>query len=92
LPPLYRPFTDYPAFSATCAKALKEERGKNDFMASISAFRGFLQNQGGPMAAPKYSLFVERRFLDKLLFSEGKWLEAHGWGPKEKRKRCATVS
>jgi hypothetical protein len=61
-----------------CAEALKEEQGPvNDFAPKIEEFRKFINRENGPMAASDIinSSFIERRFLDKLMLQEGKWVK-----------------
>jgi hypothetical protein len=76
-PRLDHPYTHYASYSASCAKALEEERRREDFAAAVRNFQGFLQEVGGPMSDSMImcdSSFVERRLLDKLMFWEGQWL------------------
>src|SRR5262249_4441144 len=72
---------DYASYAASFAKALEEERSGADFKGALQEFRSYLQKVGGPMSESKYSLFVERRFLDKLMWWEGNWLK------EQKQKR-----
>jgi len=67
---------DYAAYSAACASALEEERSRHDFVAAVEEFRDFLQFVGGPMGTEPIlsSSFVERRYLDKVMWCEGIWL------------------
>jgi hypothetical protein len=71
---------DYSSYSTSCAEALKEECQRGDFITAIKDFRGFLDHVGGPMAGCSVmeSSFIERRFLDKLMFWEGHWLKDYG--------------
>ena len=69
---------DYTSYCASCAAALTEERSRPDFREAIKEFENYLQRVGGPMAdtkAVRESSFIERRFLDKLMFWEGDYLE-----------------
>jgi hypothetical protein len=68
---------DYASYSASCAKALEEECLRGDFAESVQEFCAFLRRVGGPMADAGIlaSSFVERRFLDKLMFWEGRWVK-----------------
>lgn len=68
---------DYTAFRTLCTEALREEREKADFMGAIAKIRDFLRRVGGPTmnADLLKSSFVERRYLDKLMFWEGRWIE-----------------
>jgi transcriptional regulator with XRE-family HTH domain len=86
-PPNFKLYTsasthDYASFCASCAKALQEERGRSDFATAVQQFRDYLQQVGGPMADSKIlgSSFIERYFLDKLMWWEGPWVNAlHNW-------------
>jgi putative zinc finger/helix-turn-helix YgiT family protein len=75
--PQSRGFNDYAPFHASCAKALAQERGCEDFRAAVEEFRRYLQEDvEGPMAEDPVlaSSFIERRLLDKLMYWEGEWL------------------
>ena len=69
---------DYSMFCDSCANALKTELLRDDFGEAIEEFRTEVQRVGGPMADSKVvreSSFIERRFLDKLMFWEGKYVK-----------------
>jgi hypothetical protein len=71
-------FRDYSSYSDTCATVQAQERGRGDFVAALQEFQAFLKGVGGPMTGTRIirnSSFIERRFLDKLMFWEGKWLK-----------------
>jgi putative zinc finger/helix-turn-helix YgiT family protein len=70
-------FRDYASYSASCSKILAQERNMPDFLDSIQEFRSYLKQVGGPMGDSTIApdSFIERRFLDKLMFWEGKWLK-----------------
>lgn len=69
---------DYASFKGSCDVALKEELMRHDFNGAVERFRSYVRRVGGPMADNKLlrdSSFIERRFLDKLMFWEGKYVE-----------------
>ncbi len=59
---------DYAAHHAACARALADEREREDFQAAVVAVEEFLKGVGGPMAnRDRVPIdFTERRLLDKL--------------------------
>jgi hypothetical protein len=69
---------DYALYRAACARSLAEERSCDDFVVAVDKFRAFLQDVGGPMGSEPIvsSSFVERRYLDKLMWFEGIWIKA----------------
>jgi hypothetical protein len=87
---------DYASFSFSCGKALEEERRRSDFVAAVKDFRDFIERVGGPMADPGIieSSFMERRFLDKLMFWEGRWVRGlsgnteRASGNKDEPEKC----
>jgi hypothetical protein len=69
---------DYESYRDSCAATLDEERSNRDFLQSVEEFRAYLNRIGGPIGDGTImhgSSFVERRFLDKLMFWEGSWLK-----------------
>lgn len=66
----------YASYAAVCAASLNEERTQEDFLAELGKIRTYLADEGGPMATLKGD-FVERRFLDKLMFQEGLWIRSY---------------
>lgn len=81
---------NYSLFSVSCANALKDELLKDDFGKAVHEFRSEVQRVGGPMVDNNIvgsTSFIERRFLDKLMFWEGKFLKEmqdHGGSRPEK--------
>ena len=67
----------YSGFKASCTTRLTAERTKPDFGLTADAFRRYLKSTGGPLgeAPADPGGFVERRFLDKLMYQEGRVLE-----------------
>ncbi len=70
---------DYGAHHSACARALADERARDDFNEAVADIERFLLVVGGPMGdrALVPANFVERRLLDKLMFWEG-WLMRKG--------------
>jgi len=65
----------YVSYSAACLAALKEEQIRPDFRAALEKARAELVSQGSNLAElDGKGGFLERRFLDKLMFHEGKWI------------------
>lgn len=77
-----RPYVDdagthsYTHFARACAAALAEERKLADFACAVDQVISALAAIDGPMKSLNRD-FIERRILDKLMFSEGKWIRAH---------------
>ena len=67
----------YPAFAAVCRRVLADEQRKADFAACVAQLDHALGGIPGPMDNRDVCPldFIARRFLDKLLWVEGSWLE-----------------
>ena len=67
----------YRAFAASCRHVLASEQQDVDFAACIAQLDHALRGIPGPMADRAVCPldFIARRFLDKLLWVEGSWLE-----------------
>jgi len=76
---------DYPAFYAACDRALEDEREKADFVEARDTLIASFRAAAGAMADPQQvpDDFIERRFLDKLMYAEG-WILDRNVGPPDK--------
>ena len=75
---------DYKAFHRACRKALRRERKNEDFEQKIDALMKHLDSIDGPMKKRKVCSknYIRRRFLDKLMYWEGRWLKEAARKPR----------
>lgn len=67
----------YAAYAEACGAALAEERTRLDFNHAVDQVMLQIKISSGSLIGINRG-FVERRFLDKLMFGEGYWLRKRG--------------
>ena len=86
----------YPAFAAACRSVLADEQRKDDFETCVAQLDHALGGIAGPMADRAVCPldFIARRFLDKLLWVEGSWLEGERRQrrPRRHKRRAESAS
>lgn len=82
-----RKYSDYASYHKACSDALREEKNKGDFRECVDTLDACLRKRTGPMADRSVCpiSFLERRYLDKLMFFEGKWVECKAKARRSKR-------